>query len=287
LAVVSEHDDPKTLVSVGWLKDRLNDPDIKVLDASWHMPAANRDASAEYAEGHIPGAGFFDIDLVSDAASPLPHMLPTADAFAKAAGALGIANTDQVVIYDTVGLFSAARAWWMFQAMGHRNIAVLNGGLPAWVAAGGDVTQNAPSIVPTVFAAQLDANAVTGLEAMKAASADASHTILDARPTGRFDGSLPEPRPGLPSGHMPNATSLPFSSVVSGDGALKPVEDLRALFSDLAIADGRKVITTCGSGVTAAILTLALARIGLDRTSLYDGSWTQWASQSDCPIETG
>lgn len=287
MAVVSEHDDPRTLVSVGWLKDRLNDPDIKVLDASWHMPAANRDASTEYAEGHIPGAGFFDIDLISDATSPLPHMLPAADAFAKAVGALGIANTDQVVIYDTVGLFSAARAWWMFQAMGHRDIAVLSGGLPAWVTAGGDVTQNAPSIAPKVFAARLDANAVMGHEAMKAASANASHTILDARPAGRFDGSQPEPRPGLPSGHMPNATSLPYSSVLTAEGMLKPAADLRALFSNLAIADSNKVITTCGSGVTAAILTLALARIGLDDTSLYDGSWAQWASQSDCPIETG
>ncbi len=284
---MSGQDDPQTLVSVGWLLERLNDPDVKVLDASWHMPATNRDAAAEYATGHIPGAGFFDIDVVSDTASTLPHMLPTADAFASAVGSLGISNTDQVVIYDTVGLFSAARAWWMFRTMGHQNVAVLDGGLPAWQAAGGDVSQGVSAVKQAVFEAQLGASAVRGLDDMKAASSSGSHAILDARPTGRFDGSQPEPRPGLPSGHMPNATSLPFSSVVTPEGTLKPAEDLRALFDDLALADDQNVITTCGSGVTAAILTLALARIGVNDTSLYDGSWTEWASSDDCPIETG
>lgn len=284
---MSGQDDPQTLVSVDWVRARLNDTDVKVLDASWHMPAANRDAVAEHAAGHIPGAGFFDIDVVSDASSPLPHMLPTANAFAAAVGTLGISNTDQVVIYDTVGLFSAARVWWMFRTMGHQNVAVLDGGLPAWKAAGGDIDQGISSVKKAAFDAQLAATAVTGLDDMKAASSEGSHIILDARPTGRFDGSQPEPRPGLPSGHMPNATSLPFSSVVTPQGTLKPIEDLKALFSNLAVEDSQKVITTCGSGVTAAILTLALARIGLDNTSLYDGSWTEWASRDDCPIETG
>lgn len=280
-------DDPRTLVSVQWVRDHIFDPKLVLLDASWHMPAAERDPYAEFVDGHIPGARFFDIDAISDTSSSLPHMLPTAEAFAASVSGLGISNADQIIIYDAVGLFSAARAWWMFRAMGHRNVAVMDGGLPAWLASGGTTTDAEEDFAPASYEARLNPHAVTSLSAMQAASADASHVILDARPAGRFDGSQPEPRPGLPSGHMPNATSLPFPDVVTADGCLKSPSDLENLFAGLEVGHKKNIITTCGSGVTAAILTLALARIGVEDTSLYDGSWTQWGSTEGCPIETG
>lgn len=279
-------DDPRTLVSVDWVRDHISDPHLVLLDASWHMPAAERHPHFEYGKGHIPGARFFDIDAISDTSSPLPHMLPTADAFAASVSGLGISNADQVVIYDTVGMFSAARAWWMFRVMGHENVAVMDGGLPAWLASRGTTTDAKEQFERSTYEARLNTHAVTSLTAMRLASADASHTILDARPAGRFDGSQPEPRPGLPSGHMPNATSLPFSHVVTADGFLKSQIDLQSLFAGLGVDHEKDIITTCGSGVTAAILTLALARIGVEETSLYDGSWTQWGSTDGCPIET-
>ncbi|WP_043949105.1 3-mercaptopyruvate sulfurtransferase [Candidatus Phaeomarinobacter ectocarpi] len=280
-------DDPRTLVSVQWVRNHISDRNLVLLDASWHMPAAERDPYAEYVDGHIPGARFFDIDAISDTSSPLPHMLPTAEAFAASVSGLGISNADQIIIYDAVGLFSAARAWWMFRAMGHQNVAVMDGGLPAWLASGGTTTDAEEDFEPAPYEAQLNPRAVTSLSAMQAASAGASHVILDARPAGRFDGSQPEPRPGLPSGHMPNATSLPFPNVVTADGCLKSPSDLENLFAGLEVGHKKNIITTCGSGVTAAILTLALARIGVEDTSLYDGSWTQWGSTEGCPIETG
>lgn len=280
-------DDPRTLVSVEWVRNRISDPHLVLLDASWHMPAAGRDPNVEYGSGHIPGARFFDIDAISDTSSLLPHMLPAAEAFAASVSGLGISNADQIVIYDTVGLFSAARAWWMFRAMGHDKVAVMDGGLPAWSAAGGTTTDVEERFEPTTYEARLNPSAVTSLAAMQGASSRASHVILDARPAGRFDGSQPEPRPGLPSGHMPNATSLPFSSVVTSEGFLKDPSDLENLFAGLGVGDEKNIITTCGSGVTAAILTLALARIGVEDTSLYDGSWTEWGSTDGCPIETG
>lgn len=280
-------DDPRTLVSVQWVRDHISDPNLVLLDASWHMPAAERDPHADYANRHIPGARFFDIDAISDTSSPLPHMLPAAEAFAVSVSTLGISNADQIVIYDTVGLFSAARAWWMFRAMGHDKVAVMDGGLPAWLAAGGATTDAEEQSEHSAYEARLSPRAVTSLSAMQAASDGASHVILDARPAGRFDGSQPEPRPGLPSGHMPNATSLPFSNVVTAEGFLKSPSDLENLFAGLGVGPDKDIITTCGSGVTAAILTLALARIGVEDTSLYDGSWTQWGSTDGCPIETG
>ncbi|MEO0962477.1 MAG: 3-mercaptopyruvate sulfurtransferase [Pseudomonadota bacterium] len=287
MAAAPGMDDPRTLVSVKWVRDHISDPNLVLLDASWHMPAAERDPQAEYANGHIPGARFFDIDAISDTSSPLPHMLPAAETFASSVSSLGISNTDQIVVYDTVGLFSAARAWWMFRAMGHDKVAVMDGGLPAWLAAGGTTTDAEEQFECSAYEARLSSRAVTSLSAMQAASEGASHVILDARPAGRFDGSQPEPRPGLPSGHMPKATSLPFSNVVTAEGFLMSPPDLENLFAGLGVGPDKDIITTCGSGVTAAILTLALARIGVEDTSLYDGSWTQWGSADGCPIETG
>lgn len=286
-------DDPRCLVSVAWLATHLQDDNIVVLDASWHMPAAQRSGRAEFEQAHIPGARFFDIDEVSDQQTDLPHMLPDADGFGAAVGALGISNTTQVVVYDTHGLFSAARVWWMFTAMGHSNVAVLDGGLPAWTAAGHATTSDNANIELVPFKAKLDVAAVTDLEGMQALSRAGTTPILDARPAARFDGTAPEPRPGLPSGHMPGATSLPFTQVVTADGHLKSADELRRLFEDLGVNLDAPIVTSCGSGVTAAILSLALARCGAVQTSLYDGSWTQWATQAstqganspDCPIE--
>lgn len=279
-------DDPEILVSVDWVQARITKPGLVMLDASWHMPAAKRDPRAEHAQAHIAEARFFDIDAISDASSSLPHMLPAADGFARSVRDLGVTNADQIVIYDTVGLFSAARAWWMFRAMGHQNVAVMDGGLPAWIASGGETTGREEPVTPSAYTATLNMDAVASLAAMKAASKAASHVILDARPAGRFDGTQPEPRPGLPSGHMPNSISIPFSSVVTANGFLKSSLALSELFQCLGVGEDKKTITTCGSGVTAAILTLALARIGVSETSLYDGSWTEWGSTDGCPIET-
>ena len=278
-------DDSQTVVSASWL--HTHHADVRILDASWHMPAANRDARDEYMAVHIPGAMFFDIDAISDRASTLPHMLPNPETFADEVGALGISNDDQVVVYDSTGLFSAARAWWMLRAMGHTRVAVLNGGLPAWTQLGGDVTTHRENPSPKTFKADLSGGAVTSLDQMRGISRTASRTILDARPAGRFTGSQPEPRPGLPSGHMPNALSLPFTDVLTADGYLKPVAALKDTFAELGVTERTEVVTTCGSGVTAAILSLALKRIGVQETSLYDGSWTEWGSREDCPIETG
>jgi len=284
---MSTIDTQTPIVSADWLRDHHGAPHMKVLDASWHMPASNRDARAEFEDGHIPGAAYFDIDAVSDPESSLPHMLPSAAAFAHDAGALGIANADHVVVYDTVGLFSAARAWWMFRAFGHERVSVLDGGLPAWTASGGPIDTGPAAPVLATYEASDPSPAVVALQEMQEISTAASHVILDARPAGRFTGADPEPRPGLPSGHMPNAISMPFSSVIADDGRLKAPDELRALLGNAGALSGRPVVTTCGSGVTAAVLSLALARIGVTGSSLYDGSWTEWASTPGCPIETG
>ncbi len=260
------------LVSTDWLSDHLND--VVVLDASWHLPAAKRDAKAEFVQWRIPGARFFDIDDISDKATTLPHMLPQAEVFAAKVGALGIGRDTTVVCYDSVGLFSAARAWWMFKAFGHGNVAVLDGGLKKWIAEERTVEDGPVSpIAPKAFSARLQANMVTSIdEAARAAQ------VADARSGPRFRGDEAEPRPGVLPGHMAQAKNVHYGSLLRADGTMKAPEEIAAVFRAAGIDPTKHVVTSCGSGVTAAILSLGLTQIGAASHSLYDGSWAEWGA---------
>lgn len=275
-------DDPRLLVSTEWLHDNL--ANVRVLDASWYLPAMQRDARAEHAAAHIPGARFFDIDEIADLSSGLPHMLPDAIKFASRVRTLGIGNQHQVVVYDGAGLFSAARVWWMFRVFGHDAVAVLDGGLPKWQAEGRDVTATTTPALQGHFHAHLRSALVADVATIL--HRDSHVQLLDARGSGRFRGREPEPRPGVRPGHIPGALNLPFAELLNPDGTLKDAEALAAAFAGAGIDTTRPVITSCGSGVTAAILNLGLARIGAADAALYDGSWAEWGSRTDLEIAT-
>lgn len=272
-------------VTTAELTEALGDPRTRVVDASWYMPAQNRAPAAEFLERRIPGALRFDIDAVADTTSPLPHMLPTAEAFAAAVGAMGISENDHVVIYDGAGLLSAPRAWWTFRVFGARDVKILDGGLPAWIAEGRPI-ESGPSVapVPATFHAKLEAARVASLTDVVEILAEGSATVVDARPADRFLGVVPEPRPGLKSGHMPGALNVPAVNIVE-NGRLTDDEGLRDAFADVDLE--RPIVTSCGSGVTASILWLALEVLGVPRgrLALYDGSWTEWASTPGAVIE--
>lgn len=271
-------------ISPSQLAEKLGSPNLRVVDASWYLPAHGRDGAAEFASARIPGAVRFDLDAVSDKSVDLPHMLPTPQAFAAAAGAMGVSETDEIVVYDGPGVFSSARVWWTFRSMGATNVRILAGGIDRWKQSGMPIETGAPQTpVPAVFNPDFDASKVAHIDTIRANVHTGESLILDARPQARFTGAQAEPRPGLRSGHVPGSKSLPADTLVR-DGELKPVAELKQLFEGVSLDARRPVITTCGSGVTAAIITLALESVGHSRHSLYDGSWAQWGKADDAPV---
>jgi thiosulfate/3-mercaptopyruvate sulfurtransferase len=276
------------LVSTSWLAAELGRPDLCVFDATLYLPDEGRDAAAEFLAGHIEGAQFFDINAIADVDTTLPHMLPSAGRFARLVAALGASNNSRVVFYDQKGLFSAARGWWMMGVFGHDRAAVLDGGLPKWRREGRPTASGQPA-TPAAgrFTPNLRTARVRGLGDMRETIAAQSALVLDARPAGRFTAALPEPRPGLRGGHMPGAASLPASDLLASDGTMLPVQALRARFAQAGADGHRPVVTSCGSGVTAAILTLGLTVAGLPPGALYDGAWSEWGGQDDTPVVTG
>ena len=275
------------IVSPAWLAERLSDPDTIVLDGSYYLPAMNRDAEAEYRAAHIPGAIRFDIDAVKDTSNPLPHMLPSPESFAEAVGRMGIGDGMNVVAYDGMGLFSAARVAWTFRTFGAERVALLDGGLPAWIAEGrpteGGEKRPRP---PRTFTPRLDRSAVAALDDVQAALQSGSIQVVDARSASRFTGEEPDPRPGTRAGHMPGALNVHYGRVLK-DGRLADPETIRAAFTEAGVDLDRPIVTSCGSGVTATILTLALERIGRPAGRVYDGSWSEWGSRHDLPLATG
>lgn len=274
------------VVSSDWLASELGAPDLKIVDASFYLPAQNRNADAEYSAGHIPGAVRFDHDKVADHSTGLPHMVPSAEIFAEAVGKLGIKHTDRIVIYDGPGIFSAPRGWWLFRTMGAQNVFVLDGGLDGWKAEGRALETDSPSPTPVIFDARVRVDKIIDLQTMLGIISDGSAQIADARSAGRFAGTEPEPRAGMRSGHMPGARSLP-SGTFSSNGKLRTLPELRQAIEDAGIDFGQPVVTSCGSGITAAIITLALESLGHEDNALYDGSWTEWGAREDTPIVTG
>lgn len=280
-------DDPKTLVSTEWLAAHLKDPDLRIFDASWHLPDAGRDAQAEYQRGHIPGARFFDIDEIADQRSNLPHMMPPPEKFISRMRAMGVGDGHQVVVYDTAGLFSAARVWWMFRLMGKTDIAVLDGGYAKWAAEGRETEDMPPIMRDRHITVTRQNHLVKDVTQVASASKLKDYEIVDARSPSRFRGDAPEPREGLRAGHIPGSKNVHYATLLNDDGTMLPQAGLRRAFEDAGVDLKKPVITSCGSGVTACILDLALERIGHKEHSVYDGSWSEWGVYDYLGIETG
>lgn len=281
---MNDHQNP-FLKSFEWLAENLGNSDLRIVDASWYLPAQERDQKAEFNSTHIPNAVFFDQDKIIDPDSDLPHTLPDPDTFARAVGNLGISEDDVIVVYDAMGMFTAPRVWWMFKIMGAQSVYVLDGGFDEWKANGLPLSHENTLVKPVIFTPYFDKDAVANIDDVMAAIDTEQTQILDARAAGRFDGTDAEPRAGMRSGHMPNAINTPVFSL-SKKGKLKSISELTTLFESNSVTLNKPVITTCGSGITAAVITLALNSIGHMDTQLYDGSWSEWGSRDDTPIET-
>ena len=280
-------DDPKTLVSTEWLHAHLKDPDLRILDGSYYLPQMGRDPRAEYDAAHIPNARFFDIDDVSDHGSDLPHMVPPVEKFMSRMRAMGVGDGHQVVVYDGMGLFSAARVWWLFKLMGQNNIAVLDGGLPKWQAEGRPVEDLPPVIRDRHMTVRRQNHMVKDVTQVSAASKLGDYEIIDARSPGRFRGEEPEPRAGLRPGHIPGSKNVCFKDLLNADQTMKNPVEIRQIFEAAGVDFNKPAITTCGAGVTAAVLSLGLERIGKTDHSLYDGSWSEWGMFPTVPVATG
>ena len=276
----------RNFCSTGELAAKLGDPDLGVIDGSWHLPHTGRLGAVEFRLGHIPGAVFFDIDAIADLDSPLPHMLPKPDALAKAMSALGLGDGMRFVVYDVLGLYAAARVWWTLRAYGVEEVRILEGGLVKWIAENRPLETGDPHPKPRSFSPRLNPRFVASLDEVRAALASGSAQVVDARSAERFRGEAPEPRPGLKRGHIPGSFNLPFADVVE-HGRLKSVDALKSVFAEHKVDLARPIIATCGSGVSAAILALAAEEAGGEVAGLYDGSWSEWGGRDDCPAATG
>jgi thiosulfate/3-mercaptopyruvate sulfurtransferase len=277
-----------TLIETVDLANHSGDPNLRIVDASWHLPKANRDGRQEFEKEHIPGAVFLDLDEFSDQESDLPHTLPTEEYFASKVGGLGIDNESWVVVYDSTGLFSAARIWWMFRTFGHHKVSLLNGGLPKWKSEGRELAKDSPKVEYGRFKAVLEPGLVIDSKVTLLKSRNEGTIILDARPAERFVGKVKEPRPGLRSGHIPHSRNLPFMDLLEGPNRMmRSEENLNQLFQKSEISQNKEIVCSCGSGVTACILALGLHLTGHENVKIYDGSWTEWGGRQDLPIETG
>ena len=274
---------PNALVDTAWLAEHLTDPDLVVLDGSWYLPAMKRNARVEYEAEHIPGAQFFDIDAIADRSTDLPHMLPSPEEFASAVGALGVGGGDLVVVYDGAGILSAPRVWWTFRVFGHERIRVLAGGLPQWKREGRPIETTVRAPKRKTFTPRYRPELVRSLAEMRSNVDRQTEQVIDARSRGRFLGTEPEPRPGLKGGHIPGSKSVPFGEIVK-EGALLDLESLRIAFEKEIDLD-RPITASCGSGLTASILALGLHQLGREDVAVYDGSWSEWGSRDDTPIE--